>query len=638
MSTPVRKFTPAEAKAGALLAIKQGCTMAEAAAAVGRTKKWLENLRALDKDYGHEIDVARARRQSAIEGGKDPALYDLSFADWRKRFLKQDTYPHQQMWIDVLEGRPAKKFHPSITYRPRSDRLILVNTPPFHAKSVTITQEYVTYKLCMNPAFRVVIISETAEAAQKFLFSIKQMLTSPEYVELQAAYAPEGGFRPERGDGRWGANQIYLAGRGRDAVDKAAKDPSVQIVGIGGQIYGARADLIILDDCVSDKNVMGYEKQFDWLTRTVMSRAKTGKVLVVGTRIAPVDLYAHLLNDEVYVSGKSPWTYIAQPAVLQFAEKPEDWVTLWPRSSKPMDEAADEHPGEDGLYTCWDGPSLLEVRSSNRPAVWALVYQQQTVGDDMTFQPLCVWGSVDRRRKPGPLTAGAWGHPYNGMEGMRNILAIDPAGTGNAFLLALSADRVKRERWVMNAWMGTNTKPSWYADMIEQIVPAYEIHEIVIETNAYASWLMHDERITRFCRDRGVRLMPHFTQHNKVDPDFGVATMSTLFGSTRRQDDGHGNATGQERHAGDNVIHLPDPDASPGVKALIDQLLTWLPGKRGGVLRQDGPMALWFAELRARAYLLGNDGPPQTHIKNKYLSPRRARHRATIPIGYFAAS
>lgn len=633
-----RTLDQAKAKAAALEAIRQGATMEVAAAGVGRTRKWLENMRALDKDYGRQIDAARERRKRAKVDGKDPALYNLGFEEWRKRFLNQDTYPHQRMWIDVLEGRPPKVFHRAITYEPGSERLFLINTPPFHAKSQTITQEYVVYKLCMNPAYRVLIVSETAEAAKKFLFSIKQMLTAPEFVELQEAYGPEGGFRPQRGQGRWGDNQIYLAGRSTDAVDPAAKDPSVQVVGIGGQVYGARTDLAILDDCISDNNAGNFAKQFDWLTRTIMSRGKVGKVIVVGTRIAPADLYGHLRKDEVYVSGKSPWTYIAQPAVLEFTEDPKDWVTLWPKSSRPMDEASDELPDADGMFRAWDGPALNEVRNANRPGVWALVYQQQEVSEDMAFHPMCVWGSVDRRRKPGPLRAGAWGSPYNGMEGMHGVLSVDPAGTGEAFLLAMAVDRIKRDRWVMNAWMGNHTTPSWYADLIEQIVPEYGIQEVVIESNAYASWLIHDERITRFCRDRGVRIVPHATYGNKNDPDFGVASMSSLFGSLRRDNDGRGNETGQFRHAGDNVVHLPDPDMSAGIKALIDQLITWVPGVRGGKLRQDGPMALWFSELRARALILGGGGKQQHHVANKYLSRRDRARRMVIPSRQLYAS
>lgn len=620
-----------QAKDRVLLMLSAGSTVAAACEAAGRTTKAYENWRSADKDFAAKADAARHNAGRAKTAGKDGDIFNLSFAEWRRRYVGRETYAHQQMWIDVLEGNEPDVWHEAITYRPGSNpRLVCINTPPFHAKSTTITVEYVVYKLCMNPAFRVMIISKTAEMASKFLYSIRQMLTDPMFAELQAAYAPPGGFKPDRGDGRWGNNLIYLAGRNVDAADKASKDPSVQAVGIGGQVYGARADLIILDDAVDDSNAQAYEKQFDWLTRTVMSRAKAGKILLVGTRVAPADLYSHVLNPDTYMSGESPWTYIAQPAVLQYAEDPKDWETLWPKSHQPLDEASDETPDENGMYSAWDGGSLQQVRASNRPGVWALVYMQQQVSDDMTFHPVCVWGSVDRRRKPGPLIAGAWGHPRQGAEGMRVIMSVDPAGTGEAFILVYAIDRATSERWVLNAFTGTNTKPSWYFERLREIAPVYGVHELVIESNAYASWIIHDENITAFCRDHGIVITPHYTGTNKQDPDFGVATMASLFGAMNEKHEG-----GEKVHVKDsNKIHLPDPDKSPGVKALIEQLLTWVPGKLGRQLRMDGPMALWFAELRARLYIQGGDAKPKSHATSRFLSPRARRRQGVVPVGF----
>ena len=619
-----------QAQERVVLMLGAGATVEEACTSAGRSRKAYENWRSESEDFRRKADAAKEKAGRLKTTSRDPGLYSLSFADWRKRFVGRETYPHQQMWIDVLEGKPPKVFHPAITYKPGDPRLLCINTPPFHAKSTTITVEYVVYKLCMNPAFRVMLISKTAEMASKFLFSIRQMLTDPNFAELQAAYAPGDGFRPARGEGRWGNNLIYLAGRNLDAADKAAKDPSVQAVGIGGQVYGARADLIILDDCVDDSNAQGYEKQFDWLTRTVMSRAKEGKILVVGTRVAPADLYSHLLNGDTYLSGESPWTYIAQPAVLEFAPDPKDWLTLWPKSHQPLDEAGAEKPDADGMYPAWDGAALFRVRAPNRPGVWALVYMQQQVSEDMTFHPVCVWATVDRRRKPGPLTAGGWGHPANGAEGMRVILSIDPAGTGEAFILCYAVDRTNRKRYVLNAWTGNHTKPSWYADMIEQIHPAYGVHEVVIESNAYASWIIHDERIRAYAQNHGLMITGHYTGRNKQDPDFGVAAMASLFGTRKRKHEG-----GEEVASGDHIIFLPDPDKSPGVKALIEQLLTWVPGKLGKQLRMDGPMALWFAELRSQTYLLGGGvEKPQTHATNRFLAPRRRAQRGVMPVGF----
>lgn len=631
-----KSLTMEQAKEGVLALIQAGKPVEEACKAVGRSRKSYENWRSQDKDFAAKVDAARERRDRATNAGKDPGLYNLTFAEWRKRFLGLDTYPHQQLWIDVLEGREPTVMHSSVRFEPRGERTrILINTPPFHAKSATITQQWVTYMLCMNPAMRIMIVGKTAEAASKHLFAVRQYLTDPNFLELQAAYAPADGFKPQRGEGRWANNLIYLAGRNLDAADKAAKDPSVQAVGIGGAIYGSRCDLIILDDAIDDTNYSAYEKQFDWLTRTVQSRVKSGKLILVGTRIKPMDLYGHLLNGDNFMSGETPWTYLAQPAVLEYGPEPEDWITLWPKSSTPMDEAGNEDPDEDGLYTAWDGPALEKIRSSLSPGTWALVYQQQQVSEDMTFHPKCVWGSVDKRRKPGPLRPGEWGGRRAGMEGLHVSLSIDPAGTGEAFMMVYAVDRSTRERWVLNAWMGTNTKISWYHDMIQQIVPEYGVVDLVIERQGYSNWLYQDERIVEFCRQRGIRISPHYTgQGNKVDPDFGVASLAGLFGSLKRRDSGNGELTGQEDFAGDNIIHLPDPTNSPGIKALIDQLLTWVPGKSGSKLRQDGPMALWFAEMRARNILFGVNGGQQANFvrSNRFLSARAKRRQAVRPI------
>ena len=629
------KLSPEEAKKRIVTLIGAGHTVAEACRQTGRAVKTYENYRASDADFRAAVDRARERAGKAKTAGRDPEVYNLSFAEWRKRFLGRDTYAHQQLWIDVLEGRQPDLWHPGLYYKPGNPRRVLINTPPFHAKTSTITQEYVTYRLCLNPALRVLLISKTSEMAESFLYAIKTMLTDPEFAELQAAYAPPGGFKPERGRGAWKEKMIYLADRNLDAADKAAKDPSVVVAGIGGQIYSRRADLIIGDDMIDDGNAANFERQFKWFNRTVLSRNKTGHVIVVGTRVAPMDLYRFLQKGDNYVTGESPWTVLKTPAVLEYAESPKDWVTLWPKSSQILDENGEDEADEDGMYPAWDGPALASVRADNDAQVWAMVYQQQDVSDNMTFHPTCVWGSVNGRRRPGPLHAGGWGHPREGMEGKRVILSIDPAGTGQAFLLLYAVDRASGKRWVLNAWIGSDTTPAWYADMIEQLHPQYNIHELVIEKNGYANWLIHDERIKRFCQSNGIVMVPHYTGDNKQDPDFGVASMSPLFGSLKRRSDGQAD-TGALDHDGNNLIELPDPDKSAGVKALVEQLCQWVPGKLGKDLRMDGPMALWFAELRARLYVMGRteNEVPATHARSRFTTARTRRRQGVIPAGY----
>lgn len=73
------------------------------------------------------------------------------------------------------------------------------------------------------------------------------------------------------------------------------------------------------------------------------------------------------------------------------------------------------------------------------------------------------------------------------------------------------------------------------------------------------------------------------------------------------------------------------------MKTLIEELIAWQPGKLGKQLRQDGPMTLWFFELRARAIMLGTDGSQkrQAFLDNPYLSRGDRRQQVVVPIDIF---
>lgn len=619
----------AEAKQKVLELISRGHMVKEACEAAGRSVKTYEMWRRDDREFAGRVDRIRDIRNFAKNGepGADADPKKLDFASWRKRFLDRETYPHQQMWIDILEGREPLNIHPSMVYEPKRPNRILINTPPFHAKSTIITQEYVAYRICMDPTVRVCIISKTQQKAMKFLFSIKKMLTGRQYQEMQTAYAPSPeGFK--NNEFPWTATRIYV-----ENPHGAEKDPTVEVLGIRGDIYGGRYDLIILDDAVTKENAAEYEKQMDWLNQEVSSRLYKGKLCIVGTRVSSTDLYSELRNPDNFTSGVSAWTYLSQPAVLEYADEAKDWKTLWPRSNQPLDT---EDPGDadsDGTWAAWDGPALASVRDAIKASTWALVYMQQTVSDDAIFNPQCVRASTNRVRKPGILRAGAFGHPRTGMEGQYVIASMDPAMTGDTFTLVGAVNKQDKMRRILNCWVKSSPSPKYIREIIEQVTVDYDVNEWVIEQNAFQLFLIHDEQVRTFLNNRGVKLTPHYTSKNKLDPDFGVASVAPLFGSLKVHEE---NRRQSMDHNGDNLIELPDTN-NEGVKALIDQLITWEPGKLGKQLKMDGPMALWFFELRARAILGDGRKRSKMFMDNPYLSRGDRRNQVVIPRESYAS-
>ena len=176
-----------------LSAIAEGMTVEQACAVAGRSIKAYEYYRRNDPVFKALVD--RTRQGSVEKNFADATALDLDFKTWRKKYLRQETFAHQMNLVDVIEGRDPGWLPPSMKYEKGvADNRILINIPPNHAKSITITVDYVTYKVVNNPNFRVLIVSQTQRLAADFLYAIKQRLTHPMYEELQTAYAAGVGF------------------------------------------------------------------------------------------------------------------------------------------------------------------------------------------------------------------------------------------------------------------------------------------------------------------------------------------------------------------------------------------------------------------------------------------------------------
>jgi hypothetical protein len=425
---------------------------------------------------------------------------------------------------------------------------------------------------------------------------------------MQSVYGSVGGWKEDADT--WKADRIYLS---RDSTEK---DPTVQALGVGGQITGARSNLIILDDVVTTSNAHEWEKQLLWLQRDVVTRlGDSGKLLIVGTRIASNDLYREIRNPEHWTGGKTPFTYMSMPAVLEYDDDPEKWVTLWPKSNIPWEGSDDDIlPDEDGLYPKWNGPALFRRRSEVSPSAWALVYQQQDVQEDSIFPPSCVQGSINRMRKRGPLKPGTPGHPSEKGQ-WYTIMGLDPAMSGNTAAVIMTVDRQTRNRYILDVENMQEPTPQKIQKLIEEWVEKYRPQELRIETNAHQKAYALDENLRSFLASTGVRFSSQFTGRNKWDTGFGVAAMSGLFGTMR-----------SNVHQDDNLIELPSQDGSEGVKALIQQLITWKPDTKG---KTDCVMALWFCELRARE-VIGTTRMGQSHLPNKWATPRQQRERYMV--------
>lgn len=632
--------TAAQSKAIMVEALGKGMSVPDALKRADRSRSWYEKNRSADKDFAGACDAARAaaleRAQQVVaaEEARNLAVAESNpegpqsklgpFHEWSETYLGLKVWPHQQNMVDVVEGRKPSFLHDSMTYEPGvlGSRRVLINVPPNHAKTMVLSIGYTTYRIVENPNINILLVSKTQEMAKKILYAVKQRLTHPRYSRLQARYAPIDGWKATAD--QWSATKVYLGGEARDSGEK---DPTIEAVGVGGQIYGSRASLIILDDVVTLSNSSEFEKQNDWIRQEVASRlGPGGQIIVVGTRVAALDLYRYLRDPETYTDGTVPWTYLSMPAVLEYGAEPKDWTTLWPVTDEPFvedDEPVEVINGKD-MFPRWTGDRMNAVRNEVGPRRWSLVYQQADVPEDAVFDTLCVRGSVDGGRRVGPLP-----DPM----GWYVICGMDPAVAGTTAVVAYAVDRQSGNRKVLDVRTIKGPTPSQIRDLIEDMTETYRPNEWVIEANAFQGFLARDEEITRYLANKGIVLRPTFTGKDKHDPDFGVASMSSLFGTRTA------GAPGQpSRHQGDNLLSLPSSTAA-GVKVLIEELVSWNPELPVSKRRQDTVMALWFCETRAREVVQSTRRGSAFHANNnKFLSARARERRQVIDLTEYMES
>ena len=586
----------------------QGFTVEAAIRAVDRTEQTYKLWRRKDPAFAARVD--RLRTEPVATG-----VGDVSFAEFSERFLGARVFPHMQNVVDLVEGREPGWRHAGMVHEPGEQDLVIVNMPPEHGKSTVLTVNYVTYRINKDPSIRVIVVSKTQQMASKFLYAIKTRLTHRQYRDMHAAFGPRGGW--DKDAESWSQTRIYV--NQGDESTSGEKDPTVEALGVRGHIYGARADLIIMDDCVDLTNAHEYEKQIEWLQSEVMSRiSASGSLLVVGTRLASRDLYSELRDPKRYPDEESPWTYFAMPALLSPADDPKDWETLWPRSDRPEPGAKGDmaRQGEDGLWPKWDGVRLAKKRKRMQPRTWSLVYQQQQVADDSVFQPEAIAGVINGNRLTGVMPRGMVNCRENGMDGLVVVAGLDPAMAGHTAAVVIGLDLSTNRRYVLDVHNQAGMTPDGIRELIRTWTVRYGVVEWRIEKNAFQSMLTQDREVRDALASAGAILREHFTGVNKWDSDFGVASMTTLFYGW------------EDKKA---LVEFPSTQRSEGVKALVEQLVTWAPEVPKGH-KTDAVMALWFAELACRDRIAAVSSFNRSHQRSPFATrwDRRQQHVVNV--------
>lgn len=250
----------------------------------------------------------------------------LSFAEvYMSHYLK---HPASSMHKDVAEILHAASLE--------RGRKIAIAAPRGHAKSTLGSLFFVLWSICYGRETFVLLVSETADQANKLLQAIKEELESnpllrqdfPEVCEIP-------GIKP--GPMRWREDEIVT----RNGVMVTALGASKRMRGRRNAEH--RPSLIVLDDVESEQTVNSpdqREKLQNWFFRTVLKAGDNRtNFVVMGTILHHDSLLATLLDPK----NSPSWRGKLYRAVATWSPRPELWAR-WER----IFAGQEEHEGNSG--------------------------------------------------------------------------------------------------------------------------------------------------------------------------------------------------------------------------------------------------------------------------------------------------
>jgi predicted phage terminase large subunit-like protein len=278
--------------------------------------------------------------------------------------------PYLSNWhIDVIADR-------LISVREGRTKRLIINLPPRHLKSISVTIAFIAFYLGWHPSRSVIAASYGQDLSDKLARDCRMILTSPFY---QACF-------PTR----------LLAERKAVADFMTVQGGSRMATSVGGVLTGRGADLIVIDDALKPDEALSETRRKavnDWYDNSVVSRLndkEKGAIIITMQRLHQDDLVGHVLEQE-------GWEVLSLPAI---AEDDEVYDTNSIFGHKQFSRRAKEvlHPARESAVTLkniretiGEYNFLSQYQQTPIPKGGAMVKQAWLRFYDPAQPPKCSW-------------------------------------------------------------------------------------------------------------------------------------------------------------------------------------------------------------------------------------------------------
>lgn len=276
------------------------------------------------------------------------------------------------MWPEFIHGSHHAKMAKAFERVARGElKRLIINMPPRHTKSEFASNMLPAWFLGLYPHKQVMQISHTADMAEGFGRKVRNLVDSDIY---NSVFPDTRLRRDSTAAARWNTdkNGVYIA------------------MGVGGAVAGKGADLLIIDDPISEQEGKGldsgpFDAVYDYYMTGPRQRLQPGgAIIVVMTRWNKRDLTGRLVDTMLRNPDGDQWEVIEFPAILPSGQP------LWPEF--------------------WKLEELEKTKISLDNRFWQAQYQQNPTSEEGAIVKREWWRVWDRDGPPNNIefTLIAW--------------------------------------------------------------------------------------------------------------------------------------------------------------------------------------------------------------------------------------
>ena len=479
-----------------------------------------------------EIELLLAALPTLPRAEQEQLLLDLEELERKKKITAARTdfmaFCHY-VYPGFKEGPHHRHMKPLLhELRDGTKPRLTVSMPPRFGKSETIAYLFVSWYLGHFPAHQIMMVTHTADLSADFGRKVRNMLDSDIYHEI---FPDTVVARDKSAASNWSTTLggKYLA------------------IGIGANVAGHGAHLLIGDDLVSEQAVLSsdpdktFAQAWEYMQVGPLQRLMPGgRIIMIGTRWGKKDPIGRALAWATNNPDSLPWHEVRFPALLPSGK------SLWPEQ--------------------WPVDQLLAKKAGMFPQFWAAQYMQEPTSEEGALIKREWWKVWPKDKPPAcDIVLHSWDTAHE------TKTASDPSAV-MCWGIFYNEDTERDEIILLDAWQGRKAFPDLKRYALEYY-QEWEPDMVLIEKKAAGAPLIQELRAI------GVPVQ-EYTPSRGADKRVRINSVADIFasGMVWRPD------TRWAQEVVDQVAEFPSGEHDEFVDCSSQALMRF---RQGGLIRLD---------------------------------------------------